>query len=107
MEKNFWRMDNFSLFTVPYAYVDHSSYLADLLFTQRKIKMKITGEMVRGDSPYCIVFCKVQKRDIEKFEESLGRLTDKMLLLGYADYPKVCNEIAKVIDEGMGGISNG
>lgn len=47
------------------------------------------------------------KRDIEKFEEALGRLTDKMLLLGCADYPKVCNEMAKVIDEGKGGISYG
>lgn len=30
--KNYWKMSDFSLFAVPYAYVDHSSYLADQLF---------------------------------------------------------------------------
>lgn len=32
--KNYWRMEDFSIFTVPYAYVDHGSYLADALFVQ-------------------------------------------------------------------------
>lgn len=36
--KNFWRMDDFSIFTVPYAYVDHNSYLADSLFAQKKLQ---------------------------------------------------------------------
>ena len=38
--KNYWKMSNFSLFAVPYAYVDHSSYLADQLFVQNKIRVK-------------------------------------------------------------------
>lgn len=42
------------LFIVPYAYVDHSSYLADPLFVQNKVTMKFKGEMARDDSPYCI-----------------------------------------------------
>lgn len=99
MEKNFWRKGDFSLFTVPYVYVDHSTYLADALFAQRKIMMKIKGEMAKDESPYRIVFCKVLKRDSLKFEEALGKLGDKMLLLGHTDYPKVCDEIAKMIDE--------
>jgi hypothetical protein len=99
--KNYWRMRNFSLFSVPYAYVDHSSYLADQLFVQNKVTMRFKGEMVREDSPYCIVFCKVLKKDVERFEEALGKLTDKLLLLGYRDYPNACSEIAKMIDEGM------
>lgn len=101
MEKNFWRMDNFSLFTVLYAYVDHKSYLADSLFVQRKITMRFKSEMVRDDSPYCIVFCKVSKKDVQRFEEALDKLKDKMLLLGYSDYEVVCNEISKMIDSGM------
>ena len=44
--KNYWKMSDFSLFAVPYAYVDHSSYLADQLFVQNKITMKFKGEMV-------------------------------------------------------------
>lgn len=45
--KNYWRMSDFSIFSVPYAYVDHSSYLADQLFVQNKVTMKLKGEMVR------------------------------------------------------------
>ena len=92
-------MSDFSLFAVPYAYVDHSSYLADQLFVQNKITMKFKGEMVKEGSAYCIVFCKVLKRDVARFEEALERLKDKMLLLGHKDYPAACGEIAKMIEE--------
>lgn len=99
MVKNFWKMKDFSLFTVPYLYIDHNSYLADDLFAQRSIKMKIRGEMVRDDSPYCIIFCNVHKKDIQKFEEALGKLENKMLLFGYTDYPEVCSEVAGLVDK--------
>lgn len=98
--KNYWKMSDFSLFEVPYAYVDHSSYLADQLFVQNKITMKFKGEMVKDGSSYCIVFCKVLKRDVARFEEALERLKDKMLLLGHKDYPDACGKIAKMIEEG-------
>ena len=98
--KNYWRMSDFSIFSVPYAYVDHSSCLADQLFVQNKVTMKFKGEMVRDDSPYSIIFCKVLKKDVTRFEEALGSLKDKMLLLGYKDYSNVCSEIGKMIDEG-------
>jgi hypothetical protein len=99
--KNYWRMRDFSLFSVPYAYVDHSSYLADQLFVQNKVTMRFKGKMAGEHSPYCIIFCKVLKKDVERFEEALGKLEDKMLLLGYKDYPNVCSEIANMIEEGM------
>lgn len=99
--KNYWRMRDFSLFSVPYAYVDHSSYLADQLFVQNKVTMKFKGEMARENSPYCIVFCKVLKKDAERFEEALGKLKDKMLLLGHRDYSDVCCEIEKIMDESV------
>ena len=99
--KNYWKMSDFSIFSVPYAYVDYSSYLADQLFVQNKVTIKFKGEMAKNDSPYRIVFCKVLKRDAERFEEALGRLKDKMLLLGHRDYPDACGEIEKMIEEGM------
>lgn len=97
--KNYWRMKDFSIFSVLYAYVDHSSYLADRLFVQNKVRMKFKGEYAKEKSPYHIVFCKVRKRDAERFEEALERLKNKMLLLGYRDYLDVCSEIAKMIEE--------
>ena len=45
-------MKGFSIFTVPYAYVDHFSYLADNLFVQRKITMKFKGKFEKEGSPY-------------------------------------------------------
>lgn len=97
--KNFWKLREFSLLAVPYAYIDHRNYLADGLFAQEKITMRIKGEMVRADSPYCIVFCKVRKRDAERFEYALTRLKDKMLLCGHTDYPQVCETLTGMIEE--------
>ena len=100
MMKNYWRVSGLSLLSVAYVYVDHSSYLADRLFVQNKVTMIFKREMVRDDSPYCIIFCKVLKRDTKRFEEALDKLKDKMLLLGHRDYPEACCEIEKMIDEG-------
>ena len=61
--------------------------------------MKFKKEMTKRDSQFCVIFCKVPKRDIERFEESLAKLKDKMILLGYNDYDGVCNEIGKLIGE--------
>lgn len=99
--KNYWRMESFSIFSVHYAYVDHCSYQADRLFAQNKVRMKFRGECAKAKSPYRIVFCKVRKRDAERFEEALEKLKNKMLLLGYRDYPDICSEIARMIEEGM------
>lgn len=98
---NYWKMRDFSLFSVPYAYVDHSSYMAKDLFFHNKVTVKYKGEMVREDSPYCVIFCKVLKKDAERFEEVLGKLKDKMLL-GYRDYTDACSKIDKIIKEGAG-----
>ena len=99
--KNYWRMKDFSIFSVPYAYVDHCSYQADQLFVQNKVRMKFKGEYAKEESPYRIVFCKVIKKDVERFEEALDKLKSKMLLLGYRDYPDICSEITNMIEDGI------
>ena len=99
--KNYWRMRAFSILSVPYAYVDHSSYQADGLLARNKVRVKFKGEFGKAESPYCIILCKVRKKDTERFEEALEKLNNKMLLLGYRDYPDVCSEITKMIEEGM------
>lgn len=98
--QNYWRLSDFYLFSVAYAYVDHNSYLADQVFIQDKITVKYTGEMVDENSSYCIVLCKVRKKDAVRFEASLGKLKNKMLLMGYRDYPDACDKIAKILEEG-------
>lgn len=81
--KNFWKMSDFSLFANSYFYVDHNSYLADSLFEQRKIAMKFKGEMTKIDSPYRIIFCKMLKRDVQKFEDVLEGLYKPDILTDY------------------------
>lgn len=55
------------------------------------------GEMTKIDSPYRIIFCKVLKRDVQKFEEAIEKLKARMLLLGYTDYIDVCGEIEGIL----------
>lgn len=98
---NYWRMKTFSICSASYAYVDHDSYLADQLFIQNQVKVNFKKEMVREGSPYRIVFCKISKRDIVKFEEALDKLEDKTFLLGHTDYSQICDEITKTIDNGL------
>ena len=97
MVENYWKMDDLSIFTVPYAYVDHKSYLADNLFAQRKIRMRFGAEYGKEGSPYVIIFCRVLKRDAGRFEETLEKLYDKMLIFGYRDYGNICDSIARLI----------
>lgn len=99
--KNYWRMKDFSIFSVLYAYVDHSSYQADGLLAQNKVRVKFKGEFAKAESSYCIVICKVRKKDTGRFEEALEKLKNKMLLLEYRDYPDVCGEITNMLEEGM------
>ena len=100
--KNFIKLDDLSILSVPYMYIDHRDYLADAIFEQDHIHMRFKEEFAHNNSSYCIIFCRVQKRDIAKFETALGQLTNKMLLLGYTDYPEVCNEIMTFLEKERG-----
>ena len=97
MVKNFWKMNSISIFTVPYAYVDHYSYLADDLFIQRKITIRFKGEFEKDGSQYRIIMCRVLKRDAGRFEEALEKLKDKMMIMGYRDYDQVCSDIGHMV----------
>ncbi|MCQ2549714.1 MAG: hypothetical protein MJ134_06705 [Lachnospiraceae bacterium] len=39
------------------------------------------------------------KRDVNRFEEVLGKLTNKMMLLGHKDYRETCEEIERIIEK--------
>lgn len=98
MVKNFWRLRRFSFLFDFYAYIDHGSYLADALFVQKKVTVKFLREMAKEGSPFCIVFCRVKKRDSSRFEEALSMLDRKMLLFGYHDYSSFCNELIRQVE---------
>ena len=87
---NYWKFRSFSFFSACYAYVDHKDYLADALFAAENIPVRFKGEMVKEKSPYCVVFCKVWKKDSDRFENALQQMNNKMLLCGHTDYPEIC-----------------
>ena len=57
-----------------YIYVDCKNYLADDLFIKNKITVKFEGDFTKDDSDYIFVYCKVKKKDHDKFIKTLGEL---------------------------------
>lgn len=98
--KNFWKMEESFGKHFSYAYIDLNNYFADEIFLEKNIEVKFLREMIRGDSPYRIVICKIKREDGEAFEEALKLLEDKMLLLGHSDYLAVCAELEKQLENG-------
>ena len=81
--KNFIKLGDLSILSVPYMYIDHKAYLADALFEQSQIHMRFKEEFAHKNSSYCIIFCRVRKRDIR-------------------DYPDACNEIMGLLEKERG-----
>lgn len=81
-----------------YMYVDCKNYLADNLFIKNKITVKFEGDFTKDDSDYIFVYCKVKKKDYDKFIKTLGELKNKMLIMGYSDYESFCEkQINKIL----------
>ena len=91
------KSSNFSKYR-RYMYVDCKNYLADDLFIKNKITVKFEGDFTKDDSDYIFVYCKVKKKDHDKFIKTLGELKNKMLIIGYSDYESFCEkQINKVL----------
>lgn len=81
-----------------YMYVDCKNYLADDLFIKNKITVKFEGDFTKDDSDYIFVYCKVKKKDHDKFIKTLGELKNKMLIMEYSDYESFCEkQIDKIL----------
>ena len=83
---HFVQLESHSLLFRHYAFVDTKDYLADQLFIQEKVRVYFRQETHRTDNDYCVIFCKVRKRDETAFLTALQKLPSKMLLLGHAGY---------------------
>ena len=92
MTRNHIALKQFSLLWNHYAFIDVPAYLADQLFIQHKVTVHFGKEMGRKDSEYRIIFCKVRKKDSERFLGALEELPQKMLICGHLDYEEYCDE---------------
>lgn len=81
-----------------YMYIDCKNYLADDLFIKNKITVNFECDFTNDDSDYIFVYCKVKKKDHDKFIETLGELKNKMLIMGHSDYESFCEkQINKIL----------
>ena len=85
---HFVQLERHSLLFRHYAFVDTKDYLADQLFIQEKVRVYFRQETHRTDNDYCVIFCKVRKRDE----------TAKMLLLGHAGYLDFCRSFQELLN---------
>lgn len=94
---NFWKLEKFSFFHQHYAFVDVGDYLADQIFINNKIPVRFGVEYFSPRTNYYIIFCRIRKSDIQKFEASMEELKNKMLLMGHKDYCEVCADLHQII----------
>lgn len=90
--KNYFALQKFSLLYDHYAFVDAPEYLADQLFIRHQVTVHFGHEFTHPDHPYVIIFCKVRKKDSERFLLALDELHNKMILCGHPNYEDFCHE---------------
>ena len=75
-----------------FIYFDVENYMADKLFIEHNVRLKITSEysLIRDPHGYRIILCKVWKKQLGDFLEAIDKLSNKMLLCGHTDYLDFC-----------------
>lgn len=91
--KNYVHFKEFSLLYDHYAFIDVPQYYADQLFIRHQVRVYFGEEMGHSDQPYIVIFCKVKKRDRDRFLAALSDLERKMIVCGYPEYETACESI--------------
>jgi hypothetical protein len=99
MAVNYIRFKQFSLLWDHYAFIDVPAYLADQLFIKHRVTVHFGEELHHPEAGYMIIFCKVRKKDSERFLAALEELPNKMLICGHPDYEEYCDDIIGRIEK--------
>ncbi len=91
--RNYIPMEKLSFRFRYFCFIDTKEYLADALFIKHKVRVCFEQEAEKAGTDYIFVFCKVRKRDVDRFLNALGDLKTKMLLLGHPDYLNYCENV--------------
>lgn len=102
--KNYFTLECFSLRYDHYAFIDVPEYYADQLFIQHQVAVRFGNEFQHPDQPYVVIFCKVRKRDRDKFLSALSELNHKMILCGYPEYEEFCASFIAKMNDGARGL---
>ncbi len=88
--KPYYKLRSRSLLYYYYVYVDTSDHLGLGFFADQEVRVWLDTEIEFGEGRYSCVFCKIRKRDEERFVTALAKLPAKMLLTGHTDYGDHC-----------------
>lgn len=100
-------LERFSLLYSHYAILDTSDYYADQLFIKHQVTVRFGMEYAHPDAPYLIVFCRVRKKDEQRFLTALEELPNKMVLCGHPDYPTFCKAFIDQMERGKALLRSG
>lgn len=77
---------------INFVYMDTTGFLADRIFAQNEIRVKFCGDYFHKEKKYVVVMCKVKKKDVPVFLQSMEELTNRAILMGNMDYESFCKE---------------
>jgi len=101
--RHYFKLEKLSMRHTYYAYFDAKDYMADSLFIKHKVTVEFQQEFCKDRTPYCVIVCRIRKKDEAAFLDALRELPAKMLLCGYLNYAAQCehfmNKIGGVPDE--------
>ena len=93
MQTNYIELGRSRLFRCKqFAYIDTMGFLADRIFIENKVRVKFCGDYKHREKNYIIVICKVKKKDVSVFLQSMAELKNRAILMGNTDYETFCKE---------------
>nr|DAG92920.1 MAG TPA: hypothetical protein [Herelleviridae sp.] len=77
---------------INFAYIDTTGYLADRIFIENKVRVKFCGDYKHREKNYVVVICKIKKKDVSVFLQSMAELKNRAILMENTDYESFCKE---------------
>lgn len=90
---SYMQLSNKGKLTNKFCYFDLPEHLADSLFKQKGVKVKITDELGHTNIKYHAILCKVPKSQYQQFDDCMKQLAIKMLIFGNTDYEDFCMDM--------------
>ena len=87
---NYLRIGRAPLRREKFVFVDTKELLSAKLFVDAGIKINRVKIIAKADSPFRLIFCRIRKKQVDRFLETLATLRDHALLFGYRDYDEMC-----------------
>lgn len=97
--KNYLELEKVRLNRKMFAYLDNISFLADPIFKENNLSVKVMNEWENSNNDYIVVIVSIKTKDIALFQKCMEELSKKMLILGNTDYEKEWKKLMKTLKE--------